>query len=222
MIRFLPVAVAGSAAWAQAEGKLNTLGGKSTSIGKVMTRDELRACIKQQEDLNTRKTTLEKRQIALKDERTVIQKENDAIKAEQDGLNARKGNVDDLNKRMAEHAERVKDLNQRSADFEQAGRSGPNAERERRKLDKERADIEKAEAALKTEREQVSGGNADVVAKLNARVDAQQQVASDWNTRSKKVDQELQTYENDRGDWVSNCGERRYREDDEKAIRAGK
>ena len=92
----------------------------------------------------------------------------------------------------------------------------------RRKMDKERQDIEKAEAVLKADREKLVGGTNDAVAKLNARVEAQQQVAGDWNSRSKKLDQEVQAYENDRSDWVIGCGDRRYREDDEKAILAGK
>lgn len=227
MIRLLPIALAacllGAAAPAAlAQGDTKTLGGKTASSGKVMTREELRACMKQQADLTARKGGLEKRQASIQDERGQIQKDTDAIKAEQEALSSRKAQVDDLNKRMEAHAERVKDLNQRSADFEQAGRSGPNAERERRKMDKERQDIEKAEAVLKADREKLVGGTNDAVSKLNARVEAQQQVASDWNSRSKKLDQELQAYEADRSDWVIGCGDRRYREDDEKAILAGK
>jgi chromosome segregation ATPase len=227
MNRLIPIALAACvlgaampAALAQADNK--TLGGKTTSSGKIMTREELRACMKQQEELGVRKVTLEKRQAGQQDERAQIQKETEAIKADQDALSARKGQVDDLNKRMNEHADRVKDLNERSAELEKSGRSGPTAERERRKQDKERQDLDKAGVALNAEREKIAGGAAEVVAKLNARVEAQQQVASEWNGRSKKLDQELQAYENDRTDWVGGCGERRYREDDEKAIRAGK
>ncbi|HJV71081.1 hypothetical protein [Ideonella sp.] len=216
---FVLAAAIQSPALAQTDTK--TLSGK-TGTGKVMTRDELRACMKQQESLAQRKTELETRQNKIAAERIEIQKETDAIKAEQEGLSSRKGAVDALNARMTAFSDKVKDLQQRRDTFEASGRGGPTAERERRKLDKEAADIKKEEAELNAEREKIQAGGNDAVDKLNARVEAQQQVAQGWNDRSKKLGADQQAYEDDRINWIDSCGNRRYREDDEKAIKAGK
>lgn len=206
---------------AMAQSDSKTLSGK-TGTGKVMTRDELRACMKQQETLAARKTELETRQTKINDERAGIQKETDAIKAEQAAFSARKGEVEQLNAKMTAFSAKVKDLQERRDTFEASGRGGPNAERERRKLEKEAADIKKEEGELNAERDKIAAGGDQAVAALNARVDAQQQVAQSWNDRNKQLAKDQQTYEDDRIGWIDNCGNRRYKEDDEKAIKSGK
>jgi predicted nucleic acid-binding Zn-ribbon protein len=205
---------------AQADTK--TLSGKSSGSGKVLTRDELRACMKQQASLATRKTELETRQNAVAAERDQVQKDTEAIKAEQGSLSSRKEAVDSLNARMTAYAAKVKDLQQRSDEFEKSGRGGPTAERERRKLEKEAADIKKEEAELNAERDKLQAGGTEAVAKINAKVEAQQQAAQAWNDKSKKLAADQQAYEDERIAWIDNCGNRRYREDDEKAIKSGK
>ncbi|MEK8032681.1 hypothetical protein AACH06_17820 [Ideonella sp. DXS29W] len=206
-------------ALAQSDSK--TLTGK-TGTGKVMTRDELRACMKQQAELATRKTDLEARQTKVNAERDEIQKETDAIKAEQAALSSRKGDVDALNAKMNAFSAKVKDLQARQDELEKSGRSGPSAERERRKMEKEAAEIKKEEAELNAESEKFRSGSNDAVDKLNARVDAQQKLAQSWNDRNKALAKEQQAHEDDRIAWLDNCGNRRFKEDDEKAIKAGK
>ena len=206
---------------AQAQADNKTLTGK-TGTGKVMTRDELRACMKQQTELSARKSDLEARQTKINAERDDIQKETDAIKAEQATLSSSRGSVDALNAKMTAFSAKVKDLQERRDAFEASGRGGPNAERERRKLEKEAADIKKEEGDLNAERDKIQSGGNDAVNKLNARVDAQQQTAQSWNDRNKALAKEQQTHEDDRIAWLDNCGNRRYKEDDEKAIKAGK
>lgn len=207
-------------ALAQSDGS-KTLTGK-TGTGKVMTRDELRSCMKQQTELATRKSDLEARQTKINAERDEIQKETDAIKAEQASLSSNKGAVDALNAKMNAFSEKVKDLQARSDELEKSGRSGPTAERERSKMAKEAAAIKKEEAELNAERDKIQTGGSDAVNKLNARVDAQQQVAQSWNERNKSLAKEQQVHEDDRINWLDNCGNRKFREEDEKAIKAGK
>jgi chromosome segregation ATPase len=123
---------------------------------------------------------------------------------------------------MTAFSAKVKDLQQRQDDFEKSGRGGPSAERERRKFEKEAAEIKKEEAELNAERDKLQAGGNEAVNRLNAKVDAQQQAAQAWNDKSKKLTADQQAYEDDRIAWLDNCGNRRYREDDEKAIKAGK
>ena len=74
---FVLAAAAHGPALAQAAADTKTLSGKG-GTGKVMTRDELRACIKQQADLGTRKTELDTRQGKIASERTEIQSPGDS------------------------------------------------------------------------------------------------------------------------------------------------
>jgi chromosome segregation ATPase len=205
---------------AQADSK--TLSGKSTTSGKVMTREELRACMKQQSTLASRKAELDSRQSAQALQRKEIEAESGAIKAEQDALGSTQARVDALTQRVTAFSARVKQLNEHREDFERAGRTGPAADRERRLMDKEAADLKKEEADIGTEREQIVSGSQDAAAKINARVEAQQVKAQSWNDASKALTADQQAYEDDRVNWVDTCGNRRFKEDDEKAIKAGK
>jgi uncharacterized protein (DUF3084 family) len=221
--RLLGVALVAAAAHgpALAQSDTKTLSGKGGS-GKVMTRDELRACMKQQETLGTRKAELESRQAGLTSQRAQIQAETDAIKADQEALSSGKGQVDSLNERIAAFQTRAKALQDRREEFERLGRSGPAADRERRLLDKEAADLKKEEGDINAAREGIVNTSQASADKLNARVQAQQEKAQAWNDQNKKLTADQQAYEDERIAWIDNCGNRRYREDDEKAIKAGK
>jgi chromosome segregation ATPase len=222
--RLLGVAlvVAAVHAPAAAQSDTKTLSGKSSGSGKVMTREELRACMKQQQTLATRKSELESRQAALTSERAQIQTETDAIKADQGALTSDKGQVDALNERIAAFQTRAKALQDRREEFDRLGRSGPAADRERRVMDKEALDLKKEETDINAAREGIVKTSQSSADKLNARVQAQQDKAQRWNDESKKLSTEQQAYEDERIGWIDNCGNRRYREDDEKAIKAGK
>jgi predicted nucleic acid-binding Zn-ribbon protein len=202
-------------------GDTKTLSGKSGS-GKIMTREELRACMNRQQELAASKTALDTRTQALQVEREAVEKQTAEVKAEQDVLMGRKGDVDGLNARMAAFSAKAKDYRERRADFEAADRTGPGADRERRLLDKEADELNKEQNALNAERDRVVGGSEQSVAAFNARVEQQQRAAQAWNEKSKQLTADQEAYEDRRVEWLDECANRRYREDDEKAIRAGK
>ena len=198
-----------------------TLEGKAPANGKVMSFNELKACIVQQETLKTRRTSLETERAKLDGERTQIQQEAESIKKDRESLDAMNGQIRELNERMKAHTARIEDYNARMAEFEKEGNTGRSADRKRKEFDKELAEIKAADASLRSDGDRIKATlNADVVAKINARVEAQSKAAADWNARSRAVDEGSQKYEEDRSDWRTACGDRRYREDDEKLIRA--
>lgn len=205
---------------AQADGT-RTLGGSTKAGGKIMTRDELRACMKQQDELEAQRKSLESRRVTLNQERDAIQAENEAIKSQQAGVRDRNARVKEYNDRLNSFAERVDAYNKAMEEIAEA-KPGPFADRKRRELDKEKAELQKIDAANKAEGETLKAGLEGEVAAINARVESQSKRATDWNARNKALDDEANAYEDKRVDWKLNCGDRRYREDDEKAIRAGK
>lgn len=214
------VLLASAPAMAQEAG-IKSLDGKARAGGKVMTKDELRVCMKQQDDLAKQRTDMEARREALNKERDAIQAENEALKTEQASFKDRNSKIKEYNDRMSAFAARVDTYNAAMAELAEM-KAGPFADRKRRELDKEKQELSRIDAQQKAEGVNMQSGMQQEVAALNARVDAQGKRATDWNARSKALDDEANAYEDKRIDWKLNCGDRRYREDDEKAIRAGK
>lgn len=203
------------------EAGIKSLDGKASAGGKIMTREELRACMKQQDDLARQRTDLEARREAINKERDVIQAESEAFKTEQASLADRNSKVKEINARMDAYAARVNAYNQAMTELNDM-RAGPFADRKRRELAKEKQELTRLEAEYKAEGDTARSGLEKDVNALNARADAQNKRATDWNTRNKALEGEASAYEDKRIDWKLSCGDRRYREDDEKAIRAGK
>jgi chromosome segregation ATPase len=203
------------------EAGIKSLDGKARAGGKVMTKEELRACMKQQDDLAKQRIDLEARREGLNKERDAIQAENEGLKKEQSSIKDRNATVKEYNDRMTAFAARVDAYNAGLAELAEM-RAGPFADRKRRDLDKEKAELARIDAQIKAEGDTMKAGLEKDVAALNTRVDAQGKRAAEWNVRSKALEDEASSYEDKRIDWKLNCGDRRYREDDEKAIRAGK
>ena len=82
--------------------------------------------------------------------------------------------------------------------------------------------MEKERAALEAERERVSAANRQAVDDYNARVATLDARAKSWNERNAQLSDRASKLEDARLDWVTNCADRRYREEDEIAIKAGK
>lgn len=197
-----------------------TLDGKASGSGKVMTLNELKACIKQQQGLKTHRTEVEKRREALDAERVEIEKDNQDTQKLRDEVVAHSEKVKAFNEKSTAFAARVKAFGERSAEVNASGRTGPAMERMLRDLDKEQRELQAVDVALKAESKGLTDGVQQRVEALNARTDATQKRATSWNERNKQLQSDATDYEDKRMDWSANCGGRRYREDDEKAIRA--
>jgi uncharacterized protein (DUF3084 family) len=197
-----------------------SLGGGSGS-GPVMTRDELRACLKQQDTLKTRVADYDQQRASLDKERADILQARQAIDAERGGVQADAGRINELNARAADVAARITEWNTRWQDFERLGRGGPTADRQRRQLLNEQKELNAANAAIDKEREGLSGvgGNAK---EINVKLDALNARTVAWNDRQKVVLKMGEDVTQARDLWAAECGSRRYREDDEIAIQQGK
>ncbi len=110
------------------------------------------------------------------------------------------------------------------------------ADNERADLTTERDALAKELAALeslKAEGAKIDASNVEAVNAYNARaaeaVNAYNQKKQGmdakidaWNARNAGVKQRENSYNDTQQNWRDNCGNRRYREDDEKAVRAGR
>jgi DNA repair exonuclease SbcCD ATPase subunit len=205
---------------AQAPAKTGSLGSGSGS-GPVMTRDELRACIKQQASLQTMSDTYEAKKTQLDADRTALLAETQGVRGDLGDATEQAAKVNELNQRTAEVAERVNDWNVRWNEFQSSKRSGPIVDRQRRQLINEQKALKAENDALDAEREKLGGTGAGA-AEANARSDALNARTVAWNDRNKALVAEGEKLAQERDLWASECGNRRYREDDETAIRQGK
>jgi predicted nucleic acid-binding Zn-ribbon protein len=212
------------AALAPAAGAQGT-GNKSIGIakgGKLLSRSELRACLAQQKDLAARKPGLESERAALDRERDELKKIDESLKVDEAAMQKLALSADDISRRTKELQQQITDYNDRAAKFQSAPPSGPTGDRQRRALDNDKAAIDKASAQLEADRTAI-GSNAEQMTKSHkARTDTRNQAAEGWNTRNRELASRAQALEVDLETFKADCEGRSYREDDEKAIQAGK
>ncbi len=93
---------------------------------------------------------------------------------------------------------------------------------ERRVLDADKAAIAKDTEALKGAADALDRTSLDAVDAHNAKIRAHDARIDAWNERSNALGAKGKGYEQAHEAWKASCANRRYNEDDEKAIRAGR
>lgn len=218
----LLLALCASAAMAETSktGSLGTANAKAP----IMTRDELRACMQEQDAFKKRADDMKAQRATLDQERTERQAENESIKQERDALQAKiKAASDDFNVKAKAHQDAVAAFNEKMKDANDAVERGdPSAERKRDRIAREGKALNDESEALNAEVAKLKGSFQGDQDALNAKVTAFQTKVDDWNTRNKKLEADSIAYDDDLSHWKRTCGNRRYREDDETAIRKGK
>jgi chromosome segregation ATPase len=220
-----PAKTAAPAAAAKtAEGKTLSIGGTGGSAGgPILSRDELRACLRDEE-------AIRKRLEAHDGLRAPLDQEKAAIALEQGSLREQRGPIDEAKKRaeafgpkVAALSARVQAWNDAVAQHNSDNRgTGAAYERRQAELTKEREAIEAQRLALEAERTAIASANEQLVRAYNAKVSALDGRVSAWNERNAKWNDAVAVLDAERKTWVSSCADRRYREDDETAIKAGK
>lgn len=209
-----------AAAAAPAAGGKTLDGSAASASSKILSINELRECMKRQDDLKPRGAELEQRRAQLDQDRAKIEQETAAILAQKDEV--AKGNeaIKAFNARMQAYSAQVTSWNERMEALKDS--TGMAADRKRKELNNEQIAMQKTEAGSKAEGDKLMSDLQESVKQVNARAEAQQQMSIDWNARNAKLNGDAQAYEDSRLEWRSDCGNRRYREDDEKALRSGK
>lgn len=219
------MAVSSHSVLAQTPPKTGSLGSGSATGLPIMTREELRTCIKQQAELKLMSDGYEARKKQLAIDREALLAETQAVRGDLGDAQAAASVVNDLNRRTEEVANKINEWNTRWTEFQASKRTGPIAERKRRQLIQEQNELTAQNKALDEEREKLgaSDGNASSsAAEANARSDALNARTVAWNQRNAALVTEGDKVLRERDLWASECGSRRYREDDEIAIRQGK
>ena len=205
----------------KAEPGTASLGG-GPATGRLLTKDELRACMARQTGINTRRNELEAQRAASDREKLALQQEADALKAEREKIDRARDAIADVNARTKALNDQVAVFNERAKAVADAKRSGAAADRERAELQREQETLAKAGQAIEADRNAIAKtGVEETVRAFNARVVALDRNSADWNARQQKLTDASQALADERQLWLTECGNRRYREDDEKAIQRG-
>jgi hypothetical protein len=204
-----------------ADGKTRSLGGGGNASGKLLTRDELRACMKRRDALAAHRADIDRERAALDAEREQIGKDNAALKEERDAVNQKTEALTALKPRLEAFKLKTEDWQARNTAFIEANRTDMGAERARTTLEREQTALRKTQQELETERLALTSSAEEAIARFNARATIVDGKATDWNQRNGKLNTLSQTADDDRQAWVSECGNRRYRETDEDAIKRG-
>lgn len=198
-------------------------GGTGTASRQpILTRDELRACLGQEESMRLRMAEHQQARAPLDREREGIAAQQEALRAERAQVDAVAARAAELRGRMEAHSARVATWNRDIEAFNARSPTGPAGERERLRLNTEREALQKAQTELEAERGSITADNERIVVAFNAKARQLEAAIADWNQRNNGWNQTSAKLEEERKGWVTSCADRRYREDDEIAIRAGR
>ncbi|KQQ91637.1 hypothetical protein [Massilia sp. Leaf139] len=189
---------------------------------RIMTKDELRACMRLKDSNEARTTEIERRQSELDKEREAL------VNAPAPGAEARAAvdvklaAVKQADAAYAAYGKKVEDWNARMAEFEARAKEMRNADRRREVLKQEQIALKKDEGQLLAEREAAIAAYEASVKEANAQLSQGDGGKAEWNKKSAALAADEQALSASRSKWASECGSRRFREDDETAIKAGK
>lgn len=187
---------------------------------KIMTRDELRACTKAKTaiadlaaSMATRKTELDAEKAQLAPARAELSR----LQPQLDEAAAAFKAVD------ADVREHNKLIDAWNVDMEEAAASQmKSAERRRVQLKKDRVALDQKATALADARDKLGKKYNDEVARFNAVAQSIEARAKAWNQKNEELAKDGDRHFDMRSEYGLECASRRFREEDEAAIKAGK
>lgn len=189
---------------------------------RVMTRDELRACLRRNDELKVRATDLDGQATAINGQRPEIEQGLEAIRAERATLEARAVRIREFQPKMVAYGQKVEAFNRRMDELGAKTRLTTSEGREFEDMRKQIPAFEAERKALNEERERLLDGYEDSIKAFAAKAKAVEERAAEWNRRKSQHAQDNEDLTAASSDWRRDCADRPYREDDEKAIRAGR
>jgi hypothetical protein len=202
----------------KASGK--TLSGKAPGGGKLMTRDELRTCLKRLDEVNQAGKDVEAQRPPLDREREELKASGEALKAERAEVDRHLAAVREWEGRQRAQGVEIEAYNKRSSAVAEAPRNQQERLNEELKLDRER--LQKLRESLSAEEARLVPIYQASAKAYNERAVARDAKVSDWNARNAASADAAVKQQEARALWLNECANRPYLEDDEKAVKAGK
>ncbi len=188
----------------KAAGK--TLGGNAAAGGKVMTRDELRMCLKRLDDVNQAGRDVEAQRPQLDRERDELKASGDVLKAELAQLQSQLAAVREWEGRTRALVADVESFNKRSAALQDAPRNQQEKLAEELKADRER--LEKQRVALAAEESKLVPAYQAATKAYNEQVGVRDAKVTDWNARNVASVDAAGKQQEARALWLKECANR--------------
>lgn len=192
------------------------------SSDRLMSREELRACMKLKSEIDTRRADIAKRGEALKEEKLTLSQPSPAFVEARARVEEQLERVKEADNAVRDQAQRVQDWNDRMAEFEANKKEMRNADRRANVLKQERIDLQAEAKRLGEVRAEQVARYESLVAAANALRGGQGSRVEEWNKRNDALAAEEDEIIDLRANYAADCANRRFREDDEAAIKAGK
>jgi len=189
---------------------------------KLMSKEELRACMKLKSDIDSRRADITKRSEALKEEKLTLSQPTPAFAEARARVDAQLERVKQADNAVKEQAQRVQEWNDRMAEFEANKKEMRNADRRANVLKQERVELQADAKKLNDARAEQVAVYEGLVKAANDLRGSQGNRAEDWNKRNDALADEEDAIIDMRANYAADCANRRFREDDEAAIKAGK
>jgi len=188
----------------------------------IMSKEELRACMALKASNDKGSLEMERRRAELDKEREQLANAPDSGAAVRAAVEEKMKAVQELDAALDAHGKAVQDWNERMADFEKRSKDMRNADRRRQVLKQEQYALKANEEKLMAERKEKVAAYEAAVKDANDKIAQGGKQNADWNARNEQLTAAEQDLLDARRKWASECGDRRFREEDEIAIKAGK
>lgn len=193
----------------------------AAGANKLMTRDELRRCVKIQDEIEALSIDLERQQAESAPGKARIAQMADELKAQRQALDAPAARLKDLQAAFKEHKDKVDDWKRRGEELE--GQKGSRMyDKRKAELAAEQKALSKRADELESQRKELHGPYEAAVAAFQEKADAHDAAVSEWNARNEKAGQMDDKIQDLKNNYAAQCANRKYDENDEKAIRQGK
>lgn len=201
--------------------KTGTLGTTAAKGGRLMTRDELRVCMTRQAAINRERDAIEAQQAELTEARKSLSGGADdsaSLKAEiAQALTA----VRAAEVKVRENNAAIQDWNRRMQELEEAT-GVRNLERRKYDLMDEQKELRARSIAVGAELNDRGAAYEALVKRFNDRAAERDAKVQAWNKRNAELSEASRRVADEREAWAADCAGRRFREEDEQAIQAGK
>lgn len=197
-----------------------TLSGKPTGGGKLMTRDELRTCLKRLDDVNQSAKDVEAQRPPLDREREDLKASGETLKADRAEVDRLLAAVREWEGRVRAHGVDIEAFNKRSATVPELPRGEQQKVTAELTLERER--LQTVRDALAVDEAKTVPAYQSATRAYNERAIARDAKVTDWNARNTASVDAAGKQQEARALWLNECANRPYLEDDEKAIKAGK
>lgn len=187
---------------------------------KVQTREELRACMKLKDQVAAKAADLDKRKAAHEAGRAEVRGQTDQIKAFKGEVDLAMEAYKAANAELAAHVKLIDRWNDEVREVDAS--TMKSAERRKAALKKERVSLDARNTELVQQRDEKVKAYEETVARYNARVAEGQAKVDAWNATGTALSEEGDKLTDLRLDYAENCANRRFKEEDEEAIRKGR